>query len=232
MNRFANILILLLFLSACSSNNPSKKTKTEIQANPGENTNGPLNDKTETASSLNFQDLERTSWQNPSLVLSKLGNLENKVVADIGAGAGYFTFKIAQLATKVIAMDIDPRALEYIEEQKTIVGEWSKNIETRLTPPDVPNLLPEEADIVLIINTYYFIPRRQHYLPRLLQGMAKKGKITIVDYKRGDIPVGPSDTYKPDPQTIIKELRKAGFKKVRSDVKSLNYQYIITAEKP
>ena len=231
MNRFATIVILLLLISACSSNHQSGATRTPQSGGNEETTTSPSN-KPETVAPLNFQDLERTSWQNPSLVLSKLGNLENKVVVDIGAGAGYFTFKIAQLAKKVIALDVDPRALEYIEEQKSIVGEWSENIETRLTPPDVPNLLSDEADVVLIVNTYYFIPKRPRYLPRLLQGMVKKGKIIIVDYKRGDIPVGPSDVYKLDPQTIIRELRKAGFKKVRSDIKSLNYQYIITAEKP
>lgn len=53
-------------------------------------------------------------WQKPDLVLNTLGNLENKVVADIGAGTGYFSFRLAMRAKKVIAIDIDKDVLDTI----------------------------------------------------------------------------------------------------------------------
>lgn len=178
-----------------------------------------------------IEDIERTEWQNPDLILNLIGDLKGKTVADIGAGSGYFTFKLARTAEKVIALDIDPNALEYIENQKEIVGDWSQNIDARLTPPDVPNLLDEEVDIVLIVNTYNFIPNKPDYFPRLSEGMKTKGQLFIVDFKKGNIPVGPSDDSKVDPQEIRSQLRRAGFRKIEIDHSSLQFQYIITATK-
>lgn len=176
-------------------------------------------------------DSQRTEWQNPDLVLDLLGDLKDKIVADIGAGSGYFSFKIARRAEKVIALDIDPRALDYIKEQIEIVGEWSKNIEPRLTPADVPNLLEAEVDVVLIVNTYGFIPSKEDYLPRVLNGIKPGGKLVIVDFKSGNIPVGPSDEFKVETSKVMGTLKEAGFKRMRKDEESLQYQYIITAEK-
>lgn len=177
------------------------------------------------------EDSQRTEWQNPDFVLDLLGSLDGKVVADIGAGSGYFSFKIARRAKKVIALDIDPRALDYIKEQIEIVGDWSKNIEPRLTPADVPNLLEAEVDVVLIVNTYGFIPNKEEYLPRVLNGLRPGGKLVIVDFKAGNIPVGPSDEFKVETSRVISTLKKAGFRRMRKDEKSLQYQYIVTAEK-
>ncbi len=177
------------------------------------------------------QDEERTEWQNPELVLKVLGDLKDKTVADVGAGSGYFTFKIARTAKKVIALDIDPNSLEYINNQKAIVGSWADNIEARLTPPDVPNLLDAEADIVLIVNTYGYIPNKDKYLIRLFQGLKSGGKLVVVDFKSGEIPVGPSDEHKVSAVELQKSLLLAGFNNLASDLKSLEFQYIITAEK-
>lgn len=177
------------------------------------------------------EDSQRTEWQNPDLVLDMLGDLKDKVVADIGAGSGYFSFKIARRAKKVIALDIDPRALDYIKEQIEIVGDWSRNIEPRLTPADVPNLLENEVDLVLIVNTYGFIPSKEDYLPRVLNGIKPGGMLVIVDFKSGNIPVGPSDEFKVETSKVISTLKKAGFRATKIDDKSLQYQYIITAEK-
>lgn len=177
------------------------------------------------------EEKERTDWQNPELVLSLLGDLRGQTVVDIGAGSGYFSFKLAKTAEKVIALDVDPNALEYINDQKQVVGDWSANIEARLTPPDVPNLLPEEADKVLIVNTYTFLPDKVKYLVRLRDGMKDGGQLVIVDFKEGDIPVGPSDTFKQDPGDVVAELRAINLTDISVDVNRLKYQYIITAKK-
>ena len=176
------------------------------------------------------EDKERTEWQNPEFVVNLLGDLTDKTVADVGAGSGYFTFKIARKAKKVIALDIDPNSLEYIQNQKSIVGKWADNIDTRLTPADVPNLLDNEADIVLIVNTYAYIPNKDQYLSRLKKGIKKDGTLVIIDFKNGDIPVGPSDEAKVPSRRLEQSLQKAGFSRIKTDIKSLEYQYIITAK--
>jgi len=227
--KYTVLFVVFALLAACSSK-PDKQepVTTSPTEQPEERTESHEKPVVEAPSP---EDEQRTEWQNPELVLQRLGNLENKIVADLGAGSGYFSFKLAQKAKKVIALDIDPRALDYITEQKAIVGEWSGNIETRLTPADVPNLLDDEADVVLVVNTFSFIPDRSEYLPRILKGMKNGGRLAIVDFKSGSIPVGPSDDLKLAASEVARELRKAGFKRIKRDEESLQYQYIITAEK-
>ncbi|MBO3699852.1 class I SAM-dependent methyltransferase [Roseivirga sp. E12] len=230
MNRKLFILIVPILLLSCGGSNLEKKE----ESNPSSDSTPSVTERASTgreAIQVDIEDPKRTQWQNPDLILDRIGDLTNKTVADIGAGSGYFTFKIARDASKVIALDIDPKALEYIDSQKEIVGEWSNNIESRLTPPDVPNLLEGEVDIVLIVNTYGYIPNKEVYFPRLLNGMKSGGRLVIVDFKKGEIPVGPADEYKVEPSDVRSFLRKSSFRKIDIDEKSLQYQYIITAEK-
>lgn len=108
---------------------------------------------------------------------------ESKTVVDIGAGSGYFTFKLAKAAEKVIALDIDPLALEYIEEQKEVLGNWTSSIETRLTEPNQPELKEQEVDAVLVVNTFAYIPEQEKYFKRLTKGLKVNGTLLIVDFK-------------------------------------------------
>lgn len=223
MKSLIGFILLLLVLAACS---PSKKETPVVSPKVTQPRQKPKLDP-----ELLQIDKDRTEWQNPELIISLLGDLTGKTIVDIGAGSGYFSFKLAKTASKVIALEVDPNALEYIEEQKDVVGDWSSNIEARLTPPDVPNLLPEEVDKVLIVNTYTFLPDKVKYLVRLRDGMKDGAELVIVDFKEGDIPVGPSDTFKEDPAEIIAELRAINLRDIRVDVDKLKYQYIITAKK-
>lgn len=215
--------LLVLVLFSCSKQKTNtQQASTKPNQQPAQSTLG---------IDSSIEEKERTEWQNPQLVLSLLGDLKGQTVVDIGAGSGYFSFKLAKNAKKVIALDVDPNALEYINEQKKIVGDWSTNIEARLTPPDVPNLLPEEADKILIVNTYTFLPDKVKYLVRLRDGMKDGGQLVIVDFKQGDIPVGPTDTFKQHPGDVVAELRAINLTDISVDVDRLEYQYIITAKK-
>ena len=223
------LLFISLLILVWSCSDKPKQENNEFQITPYTQVPSERAPLEETI--LPEQDEDRTEWQNPDFVLKLLGDLNDKTVADVGAGSGYFTFKIARTAKKVIALDIDPNSLEYINNQKAIVGSWADNIEARLTPPDVPNLLDNETDLVLIVNTYGYIPNKDKYLLRLLQGLKKGGKLVIVDFKSGEIPVGPSDENKVSAEELQRSLRRAGFNNLESDLKSLEFQYIITAEK-
>ena len=219
-------LFACLFISVACNNKGGRNTPDTVE-NPA--ISKPT--RPETVQPIFDMEIEedRTDWQNPEIVLKAFGDLSNKTIADIGAGAGYFSFKLARQAGKVIALDIDPNALEYINEQKEIVGNWAENIETRLTPPDVPNLLLNEADAVLVVNTFSFIPQPDNYFNRLREGMKPNGELLVVDFKKGKIPVGPSDDRKMEASEIRSILRRAGFRRISIDQKSLEYQYIIKA---
>ena len=102
---------------------------------------------------------------------------------------------------------------------------------TRLSYPDDPRLDANETDWVLIVNTYYFIDDRVNYLIKVKQGLKKNGKIMVVDYKKGDMPIGPSDAVKVPITTAITEIKSAGFRILEIDNSSLQYQYIIVAQR-
>jgi SAM-dependent methyltransferase len=177
-----------------------------------------------------YESSERGTWQNPDLVLGKLGDLRGKIVADIGSGTGYFTFPLAKTAARVIAIDIEPAYLEYIEESKLDLSpEISSVIETRLTAADDPNLSVDEADAILMVNVYYYLDDRPAYMARVHRGLRDGGVLVLVDFKVGEMPVGPAEDKVPSEQAV-RDLKEAGFQVLEVDLESLQYQYIITAK--
>ena len=120
-----------------------------------------------------FDDPARAKWQKPEKAIASLGPLKGKTVADIGAGTGYFSFRIAQQAKKVIAVDIDQRFLDYIAQKKQ-TQKTGANIETRLTKPDSSGLKPGEADLVLIVDTYHHIEGRVEVLQETQKSSAQR----------------------------------------------------------
>ncbi|MGW8121761.1 class I SAM-dependent methyltransferase [Roseivirga echinicomitans] len=226
--RSLSLISLVFILWSCSTK--PKENGVDIAETPPAALVPEVLPEQEAVPQLSEEEEGRTEWQNPDFVVNLLGDLSNKTVADVGAGSGYFTFKIARKAKKVIALDIDPNSLEYIQNQKSIVGSWAENIDTRLTPADVPNLLDNEVDIVLIVNTYTYLPNKEQYLSRLKKGMKQGGLLVIIDFKTGEIPVGPSDEAKVSSKTLALSLKQAGFTNIESDNQSLEYQYIITAK--
>lgn len=175
----------------------------------------------------------RELWQRPKLVLKKLGSLEGKIVADIGAGPyGFFTIKIAleTAVEKVIAIDIDREAIQFIENLKVTHDEAVRDrIETRLAKPNDPKLEDEEVDIVLIVNTYFWLPSHVDYLKNLKKGLSKDGRIFIIDYKKKITPLGPPDKVRISMGKVEQDLMKAGYVDLESDDESLEYQYIVSA---
>ncbi len=176
-----------------------------------------------------FEDPERNEWQKPQLVMDKMGDLSAKTVADIGAGSGYFSFRLARKAEKVIAIDIDQRFLNYIKEKKASLPEGLP-LETRLAEEDDPHLAPNEADIVLLVNTYHHINNRPQYFAAVRKDLKPGGFLMVVDFKKQDSPMGPPLRMKLAVETVIDELKKAGFTDISVDQESLKYQYIVKTQ--
>lgn len=179
-----------------------------------------------------YESPNREDWQNPDLVISKFGDLEGKTVADIGAGTGYFSFRLAEKARKVIAIDIDPRFLKYIEERKQASGNNGNvaKVITRLAEEHNPLLQKGEVDVALLVNTYYFLTERAQYMSKVAEGLTAQGKVIIVDYKSGNAPVGPPEEVKVPPGEVISELQASGFTDISVDTLSLEFQYIIVGQ--
>ncbi|HFA48574.1 MAG TPA: class I SAM-dependent methyltransferase [Bacteroidetes bacterium] len=176
----------------------------------------------------------RDAWQKPEKVIGKMGDLSDKVVADLGAGSGEFSFRLAQEAKKVIALEIDERFIQLMDSLKLIQlkPEFQHRLETRKVTPTDSKLKPGEADIILIVNTYIYIKDRINYLKHLLEVMPEGGQIIIVDFKKKRIPIKfPRQETRLELYKVENELYRAGFKNIVSDDSSLNYQYIVSAEK-
>ncbi len=178
-------------------------------------------------------DEDRIVWQKPEQVVNLLGDISDKTIADIGAGSGYFTFRFALKAKKVIAIDIDPTMIKIIETfQHQLPEEIQNRIETRLALPDDPKLAEGEADIIVIINTIGYIEDRLEYLRTVKKGLRKGGEIFILDYKTKNIPINaPPMEYRVPLGVLESELIKDGFQIVSSDDRTLDYQYILKARK-
>jgi SAM-dependent methyltransferase len=177
-----------------------------------------------------YNSRDRLIWQKPDMVINRLGDLSNKTVVDLGAGTGFFAFRVIPKAKKTIALDIDQRFVSLMDSAKReLPSELRNRFEARLVEPDNPKLKKGEADAVIIVNTYMYISERVAYMQRLRQGMSKGGLVLIVDYKEKTIPVGPPVSAKVPLAMVEKELKQAGFKVTVLDDTSLDYQYIVTA---
>lgn len=179
-----------------------------------------------------YESKERAIWQKPDLVIALMGDLKGKTVADIGAGTGYFTFRLLPKAEKVIGIDIDKRFINFMDSVKVRLPEpYQKRFEARLGQVDNPRLQPSEADAVMIVNTYGYIDQRVSYLKNLADGMKTPSRLLIIDFKKNTLPVGPPPEYKVSTEQVKRELEEAGFNIEKLDIQSLDYQYIVIASK-
>ncbi len=156
-----------------------------------------------------FDDPARDAWQMPDRVIAALGLKAGQSVADVGAGTGYFTVRLARLpvAPKVYAVDVEKSMLQHIQHRAMMDG--LKNVTTVLAAPDRTNL-PEPVDVVLIVDTYHHIPSRVAYFAALRTLLKPGGRLVVVDFKKG-APDGPPDQFRFTPDQIGAELGKAGF---------------------
>lgn len=180
-----------------------------------------------------YESKDRVFWQKPDLVIDLLGDLSEKTVADIGAGSGYFARRLAHKAKHIIAIDIDDQFIEFMDSIKVVElpPDVAQRFETRLATPEDSKLRNNEADVVLIVNTYIYIPNRVAYLAHLRQGMKPGGKIVIVDFKKKRMPLkNPPDEIRLPLHQVENEIEEAGYRWLASDDTSLDYQYIVIGE--
>ncbi len=175
-----------------------------------------------------FESPERDTYQQPQKVLEYLGDIRDQTIVDIGAGSGYFSVKLAEKGANVIAADVDDAFQEFIE--KRITENNLKNIETRKIPYDSPGLKEQEADKVLIVNTYHHIENREAYFTKVKQGTTADGELIIIDFFKVEAPVGPPVDHKIAIDKVVHELKTAGYTSFDINVDLLPYQYIVRAK--
>lgn len=156
-----------------------------------------------------FDDPARDEWQLPARVIDALQLKSGQLVADIGAGTGYFTVRLAKspAAPRVYAVDIEPSMVEYVKQRA--VREGLKNVVAVQAGADRTNL-PEPVDLVLVVDTYHHIPNRVAYFTALKTRMKQGARLAIVDFRKNS-PEGPPVEFRFTPDQISAELAEAGF---------------------
>lgn len=156
-----------------------------------------------------FDDPARDAWQKPHEVIQALALKSDAAVADIGAGTGYFSVRIANMvrAGRVYAADLEPAMVKHLTDRAKKEGL------TNLTPvqaaPDAPRL-PAKVDLVLIVDTYHHIEARERYFGALRNSLKPGGRVAIIDF-RLDAPEGPPVASRIAPERVKAEMKKAGY---------------------
>ncbi len=174
-----------------------------------------------------FDDPERDAWQKPAELVQALDIKPGFAVADIGAGTGYFTVHLAAAVGPeglVYGVDVEPGMVDHLGERAEKEG--LSNIRPVLTAPDDPGLTAGSVDLVFICNTWHHIDDRLSYLKKLGNAVRAVGRVVIVDFREGDLPVGPPAGMKLTRAAVIAEFKKGGFK-LAGEIDVLPHQYVL-----
>jgi predicted methyltransferase len=172
---------------------------------------------------------DRDKWQKPDQIMDALKIADESTVADIGAGAGWFTIQLARRVGprgKVYAQDVQREMLEAI--RRRVAKEGLQNVETRLGKGSDPNLPASTLDAVLVVDVYPEVEDRVTLLRNLGASLKPNGRIGIVNYKPGNGGPGPApdEGLRVDASVVEADAAAAGLR-VLSRETFLPYQYLL-----
>ncbi|HSK09219.1 MAG TPA: class I SAM-dependent methyltransferase [Vicinamibacterales bacterium] len=176
---------------------------------------------------------DRDVWQKPERIMDSLGIADGSRVADVGAGGGWFTIRLARRVGPngiVFAQDVQPQMLEAIERR--VAKENLRNVQTIRGTPTDPMLPAGALDAVLIVEAFHEIqtgnPRL--FLQNVKRGLKDGGRVGVVDYKEGGAGPGPDDGARPDPAAVEAVAREAGLRLVKRET-FLPFQFFLVFAK-
>jgi len=170
---------------------------------------------------------DREAWQRPDLIMDALGIGDGSVVADLGAGGGWFTVRLARRVGPnglVYAEDIQPQMIEAI--QRRVSREDLKNVSAVLGSADHPALPRGRLDAALMVDTFHEVTDRQSLLTNVRAALKPGGRLGIVEYRTDGGGPGPSREERLPAQQVISAAEAAGFHLVRQE-QFLPYQYML-----
>jgi arsenite methyltransferase len=165
-----------------------------------------------------LEDPQRDAWQKPDEVVMALDLKPTDVVADIGAGTGYFSRRFARHAAKVYAVDIDAGLLRIAADK------GPANLVTVLAAPDDPKLAPASVDLIFFCNVLHHIENRPAYYKKLIAALKPGGRIVNIDFYKKELPFGPPVSMKLAEEDVRVEFEQAGLRFMKK-LDLLPYQY-------
>jgi cyclopropane fatty-acyl-phospholipid synthase-like methyltransferase len=170
-----------------------------------------------------FEGPKRDATQKPSEVVAAMNITSEMVVADIGAGTGYFLPHLSKAAGRVLALDIAPNMVRHMK--KRAASEGLSNVEPRLVLTDDPLLANNSVDRILIVNTWHHIDARAAYVEKLALALKPGGSVWVVDFTQ-ETTHGPSKKHRVEPAVVAKELGDGGLR-TELNTELLTDQYIV-----
>jgi SAM-dependent methyltransferase len=176
-----------------------------------------------------FDDPARDAWQQPDRVLAALALAPGHVVADVGAGTGYFAVRLARAVPEgqVIATDLEPDMVRYLAERAA--RERLPNLRALAAPADGPGLGAGSVDRALLVDVWHHLADPTAYARGLAAALRPGGRVVIVDF-RLDATRGPPRAHRIAPEAVAAALRGAGLT-VEVSPTALPEQYIVVGRR-
>jgi ubiquinone/menaquinone biosynthesis C-methylase UbiE len=162
-----------------------------------------------------YEGFGRDRWQKPAEVMRALEIRAGQEVADVGAGSGYFTFRLAQAvgpSGKVYAVDIDEDMIDYLK--KRAGEEGAHHVIPTAARPEDPQLPETSIDWIFVCNTYHHIEKRTAYFKNAKRYLKPGGRVAIIDFngkgwpERWFIPIVPKDAIRMEMEAAGYHLQK------------------------
>ena len=170
---------------------------------------------------------DRVQWQLPDQVMDALGVADASVVADIGAGAGWFTI--------VLARRVGPQGLVYAEDvqqemlnaiTRRVQREELKNVRTILGLATDPRLPENALDVVLMVDAYHEFEDGVPVLSSIAKSLKPQGRVGIVDFKLDGLGPGPELDERVSPDDVVRDAEKSGLRLIKTET-FLPFQYFL-----
>ena len=169
---------------------------------------------------------DRAIWQKPDEIMDALNIADGSTVADVGAGAGWFTVRLARRVGpngRVYAEDIQRPMLEAINYR--VIREGLTNVRTVLGTAEDPKL-PGRLDAVLIVDVYAEVANPVSLLSDVARALEPQGRLGIVDFTKEGYGPGPPMDQRVDADAVIRDARAAGLELLSHET-FLTYQFLL-----
>ena len=177
-----------------------------------------------------LEDPARDAWQKPREVVEALALQPGQVVADIGAGSGYFALRFSHHVGdqgRVYAVDVDPEMVRDLNRRVRDLDR--RNVVTVLADADDPLLPDASVDRFVVVDTWHHIADQAKYLGLMRRMLKPGGQVIMIDFQKKDLPVGPPPAMKIAREDLVRQLEQAGFR-LSAEHTFLPYQYFLVFE--
>jgi ubiquinone/menaquinone biosynthesis C-methylase UbiE len=170
---------------------------------------------------------DRDGWQRPDRIMDALGIADASRVADVGAGSGWFTIRLARRVGPqglVYAQDVQQEMLNAISRR--VQREGLANVRPVLGRGSDPRLPAGNLDAVLIVDAYHEFEDSVALLANVAEALKPQGKVGVIDFRVEGGGPGPDLEERVDPDVVIADAREAGLRMVANET-FLPYQYFL-----